>query len=472
MTSIHASADQLVQAYRAGDLDPRTVCEEQLGQAVDSSERFAAISVLNADDARKAAAASATRWAAGAPLGPLDGVPMTFKDSFHVTGLTRTHGSAMHEPHVSTYDAAPVRRAREAGMVILGKTTMPDMALLISGRSSLHGTIRNPWDPRTNPGGSSSGAAVALASGAGAIAMGTDMAGSVRIPAALCGVTAIAPTQGRIAYNSSATYRTAGPMARTVADLETMLEVVGQFDAVDRYASAGAFVADRRPLDDLRGTTIGVLRRVGFGPAPDTVTAAAHAAQVELLGTLGAQVVEIDDFQAGDDDYAALHTFMRSRGIVEWQSAPPQRRGLLLPDVAEFLEPILRQSALVLALAMERLTITTHRLQQQFSRFDYVLTPSVALRSFGAEVTKPVPGLESTALMGFSCWFNQMGMPSGSVPVDRPDAGVPVSVQVVGRRHGDAGVLRLMRLLESCRGFEISYPGTPTAPLTTGSPHR
>jgi aspartyl-tRNA(Asn)/glutamyl-tRNA(Gln) amidotransferase subunit A len=453
------SAAQLHDAYASGELTPVAVAELTLAAAAVAADRFAAISCLAESDALAAAAASAERWARGEQRGALDGVPVTLKDSFHTVGLPRWHGSACHQTTTSSIDAAPVRRLRDAGAVIVAKTTMPDFAMLMSGLSSRHGLIRNPWDLSTNPGGSSSGAAACLAAGVAPLALGTDMVGSVRVPAALTGSVALCPTRGRIAYDPPATYRGAGPMTRTVADVTALLETVGRYDGADHFALPGGFAAAGEPIVALDGVRIGVIAELGYGSAVTPDTAAALETQVRLVSELGAEVEQIGSLPVEQADYEAIVVLMTHKGALELHSVEPPARGLLLPEVAAMLEPVYGLTALSYGVLMARLDRAAARVAAVLGKYDYILSPVIPVPSFAADAVSPDPELGAMSQMAFACWFNQIGAPAGSVPVwKHAPGGPPISVQVGGRRFDDAGVLRLMALLEQRRGFEIEFP--------------
>lgn len=433
--------------------------EATLTAAAAAGELLNAITHVNTEGARAAARESTERWRRGEQHGPLDGVPITLKDSFHTAGLPRWHGSACHDTTISAHDAAPVKRLREAGAVIVAKTTMPDFAMLMSGLSSRHGIIRNPWDLRTSPGGSSSGAGACLASGVAPLALGTDMVGSVRVPAALCGVVALCPTRGRIAYDPPATYRSAGPMTRTVPDAEALLEAVGRADPADHFALPGSFRRAESELHDLRGVRVGVITDLGYGSPATPETVAAVEAQAALLSGLGAKIEAVAPLPADEQDYEAIITLMTHKGALELHSVPPSRRGLLQPEIAEMLEPVYGLTALAHGAVMGRLERAAARVSAALNQYDYILSPTIPVPAFPADQVSCDPALGAMSMMAFVCWFNQIGAPAGSVPVvAASDGRPPLSVQVAGRRFDDAGVLRMMALLESRRGFAIGYP--------------
>jgi aspartyl-tRNA(Asn)/glutamyl-tRNA(Gln) amidotransferase subunit A len=394
---------------------------------------------------------------------------VTLKDSFQMSGLPRWHGSACHQTTVSRHDAAPVRRLREAGAVPVAKTTMPDFAMLMSGLSSRHGVIHNPWDPGTSPGGSSSGAAACLAAGVAPLALGTDMVGSVRVPAALCGVVALCPTRGRIAYDPPATYRSAGPMARTVADVSALLETVGRGDRADHFALPGRFDSSTAAADDLRGIRVGLVKELGYGSVPTAETIDAVERQAALLSGLGAQVEPVPQLPVETSDYEAIFTLMTHKGLLELHSVAPERRGLLQPQIAAMLEPLYALTALRYGQIMSRLDQAAARVSAALAEYDYILSPTIPVPSFPAAEVSCDPSLGAMSMMAFVCWFNQIGAPAGSVPVvEREGAAPPLSVQVAGRRFDDAGVLRVMAVLEADRGFSVNYPINAAAEVPHG----
>ncbi|WP_213813613.1 amidase [Glaciihabitans sp. dw_435] len=427
-------ASGLRHAYASGDTTPSDIAEIALERAHAASDLYNAIASIDEPGTREAAAASTRRWRDGEPLSDLDGVPITFKDSFHVKGMPRWHGTAINTGVISPNDAAPVRRARGAGMLVVAKTTMPDYAMLMSGLSSQHGVIRNAWDTATNTGGSSAGAGPSVAAGVASIAVGTDMVGSVRVPAALSGLASLKPTQGRIAYDPAGDYRSAGPMATTIDDVESALRVLGRHDPLDLYALPGRYESPATARTDLSGVTVGVLR------------------------DLGATLVDIADLDVGERDYEAIYWFMIDKGLPDYLAQSAAARGRILPVVGEMLEGSLMRSAASAALDAHRVAVATETVRRQLAPFDYVLSPVLPVRAFPATDVSPDPD-DAMAHMGFAAWFNRLATPAGTVPVlDLGDGLCPVSVQIAGARFDDGGVLQVLRLLEQRRGFEVHYP--------------
>src|SRR5579871_1646597 len=234
MTAIHnLTAHALSSAYKAKELSPVEVTQAALARIPAWEPKINAMYTVDADGALAQARASEARWRAGAPLGALDGVPITIKDNIAVKGFATPVGTAAGDMTPSPADSPPSARVREAGCVIIGKTTMPDYGMLVSGVSSLHGITRNPWNPSRNPGGSSSGAGASLVAGYTPLAIGTDIGGSVRLPAAYNGIFALKPSLGRVPVHPPFLGRTTGPMSRTVADAALLLTVLTKPDARD-----------------------------------------------------------------------------------------------------------------------------------------------------------------------------------------------------------------------------------------------
>lgn len=459
MAAEYSTAAGLRAAYLASESDPVAVVERALDQARVAGAEYNAVSVVD-ERALEAARASRARYAAGESLGPLDGVPVTVKDSFHCVGLPRWHGSAVHDGEPpSVVDSAPVRRLREAGAVLVAKTTMPDCGALGSGVSSQFGIIRNPWDPSLTPGGSSSGAGVCLAAGVTPIALGTDIAGSVRLPAAHCGLAALKPTQGRIAYTPASMTRSAGPMARCVADLEAVMEVVGATDAGDPWSLPGRFSAAGWGVERVRGMRVGLLTDVGYGLPVEPETLAVVRGAADRLSGWGAEVEELS-LGLTESDFQAFDLGFMARILLEADAAPDGRGELLLPLLKTWGEPVRRASALEAARAAQTVRAARDRVLAAVAPFEIVVAPVLPVPTFPAEAAGPVDGVAPLYHAAFTAWFNQTGQPAASICGGRTSvAGMPIGVQVAGRRFHDADVLRVAHLLEAALDLDLPWPG-------------
>src|SRR5688500_2919686 len=226
------TAGELAAAYARGELSPLAVTEAILERIHAWELRINAMYRVHASAALEQARAAEARWRAGRPLSALDGVPLTIKENIYTRGDPAPIGTRANEDAApQSADAPPAARAREAGCVILGKTTMPDFGMLSSGLSSLHGVTRNPWRPDRNPSGSSSGAGAAAVAGYAPLHLGTDIGGSVRLPATHCGIFALKPSLGRVPVHPPYMGRVVGPMTRSVPDAALLMSIVARPDA-------------------------------------------------------------------------------------------------------------------------------------------------------------------------------------------------------------------------------------------------
>ena len=263
----HLSATELLDLYRRKALSPVEVTKAVLDRIAHWEPSLRASYALDPEGALAQARQAEARWSRGAPAGALDGVPLMIKENIATQGVAVPLGTAATELTPAAADAPPAARLREAGAVFLGKTTMPDLGMLSSGLSSFHPLTRNPWNLDLNPGGSSAGAGAGAAAGYGPLHLGTDIGGSVRLPAGWCGIFALKPSLGRIPIDPPYIGRVAGPMTRTVADAALMMEVLSLPDERD-HMSLPPQTIDWRNLDrEVRGLKLGLLLDAGSGAA-------------------------------------------------------------------------------------------------------------------------------------------------------------------------------------------------------------
>lgn len=456
----HTDIAALSEAYRSGATTPEQVLDDTLARIADCNPAINALAFVDADGARAAAAASATRWAAGAPLSTLDGVPVTIKDSINATGMPWRHGCAANRdlPHAGV-DAPPTARLKEAGAVIVGKTTMPDFGMMAAGVSSLYGITRNPWHLSRSTGGSSSGAGASLAAGIGYGSVGSDIAGSVRLPAGHCGVVALKPTQGRIPHLAPSTMRSAGPMARTVDDVIALYDILTRPDARDLWSLAPeGGQTSREPLSP-EGLRIGVLTELSPGFGADTAVAAVVQAAAAALRGAGATVTAMAPVFT-EDPYPALDRLFQVRAVTELHSIPAERRDEVHPVIRAWCAPAADYTGAEFSRDSESVARSAETMRAACAAFDFVVAPVIPMVGFaasdcGADEAQPL------AHCGFTAWANQTGAPASAVCFGfAPDAGqqMPVGVQVIGPRFADREVLRLTRWLETARGFDMSWP--------------
>jgi aspartyl-tRNA(Asn)/glutamyl-tRNA(Gln) amidotransferase subunit A len=448
------TALQLVDGYRKGEFSPVEATRAALERAERIQPEVNAFVRLTADEALDRARASAERWRRGEPAGLVDGVPVTVKDILLMRGAPTLKGSrAVSEQGRWDEDAPSVARLREHGAVFLGKTTTPEFGWKGVTDSPLSGVTRNPHDPSRTAGGSSGGAAAAVALGAGPLALGTDGGGSVRIPAAFCGIFAMKPTYGRVPLYPASAFGTlahVGPMTRDAADAALLLDVIGAPDSRDWSALGpvtGAFSAGL--ADGVRGLKVAYSPSLGGQVAVQPAVAAAVRRAVERLAELGAYVTEADpDFT---DPVEAFHTLWFSGAARVTQAFGPHQRKLLDPGLRAICDRGARHSALDYLAAVDVRMELGRRMGRFHDSYDLLVTPTLPITAFeaGAEVPKGSGHRRWTGWTPFTYPFNMTQQPAASVPVGTDGDGLPVGLQLVAARHRDDLVLRAAHALEA-----------------------
>ncbi|MCP9627466.1 amidase [Rhodopseudomonas palustris] len=453
----------LADAYAARTLSPVEVLQTVMAHAEAVNPAINALFCFRPDEALSAARASEARWKTGTPAGPLDGVPMTVKDSVAMVGWPYLHGiKANAELPPSNYNSPPAIALQEGGAVIFAKTTMPDCGLLAAGVSSMHGITRNPWGLKWNTGGSSAGAGASVAAGAGLVSVGTDIAGSVRLPAGHCGLASLKPTHGRIPHLPADTMRMAGPMARSVDDAARLLTVLTRADERDTWSFPNDGTQYHQRLGrDIKGLRIGVLTDMGFGPKPEPAVRDAVEAAGRLLAGDGA-IVEPMAPPLDIDGYAPIDLFLQVRGFVEVSGLPPHGDDGINPYVKAWALGGERHSGADMYRALGAITKMKTALLAAFEGWDYVIAPVLPVVNFPAEepgVSRDVP-LAHTI---FTAMFNQTGQPAATVCTAFDERHLPIGIQVIGHRCDDLGVLQVAKALEQLRDVTMDWPLTPRA---------
>lgn len=448
------TATQLLQLYRTRQASPLEATQAVLQRIAAHNDGLRAFCHVAGDEALASARASTARWQAGTPCGALDGVPTSIKDLILTRGWATRRGSRTVDPNQPwDVDAPAVARLREAGAVLLGKTATPEFGCKGETNSPLTGITRNPWNRNHTPGGSSGGAAAAVAAGMGPLALGTDGAGSVRIPAAFCGNVGLKPSFGRVpAYPLSPFGSVAhlGPHTLSVADAALMMNVLKQPDARDWTS----LPPDGRDYtvgleDGVCGLRIAYSPTLGYAQGVHPEVADAVAAGVQRLQELGAQV-ELQD--PGIEDPLDITTGLWFVGAwTVWNSLTPEQQAVTDPDFAAEAQLGAAYSALqVQQLNLRRGTLGAH-MRQFMQQWDLLVTPTVAIPAFEARAAGSVP-LDPTTMLGwtpFSYPFNLTQQPAITVPCGLARNGLPIGLQIVGPMFGDALVLRAARAFES-----------------------
>lgn len=446
------SAVRLVEGYRKGEFSPVDVAREALERAERVQPAVNAFVRIDAESALAQARESEGRWRRGEPAGAVDGVPVTVKDILLMRGGPTLKGSKTISAEGSWDEDAPsVARLREQGAVFLGKTTTPEFGWKGVTDSPLSGVTRNPYDLSRTAGGSSGGAAAAVALGAGPLALGTDGGGSVRIPAAFCGVFGLKPTYGRVPLYPASAFGTlahVGPLTRDAADAALMLDVVSGPDARDWSGlgpTPGSFVDAL--AGGVRGLRIAYSPSLGGQVAVQPGVALAVRRAVEGLAGLGAYVSEADpDFS---DPVEAFHTLWFSGAARVTQRLGPRQAEVLDPGLREIRELGARLSALDYLAAVDVRMDLGRRMGAFHERYDVLVTPALPVTAFeaGVEVPRGSGHRRWTGWTPFTYPFNLTQQPAASVPVGLDGDGLPVGLQVVAARHRDDLVLRVAHAL-------------------------
>ena len=447
------SATELAQGFGDRSLSPVDVLDAIIARATGVQASLNPFRVIEGERAREAARASERRWAAGEPRSPLDGVPIAIKDNQIVAGQSRAAGSLAFEGlPPATEDAAHIARLREAGAVFYARTTMPDLAWKAVNDSPLSGITRNPWNPTLTPGGSSGGSAVAVATGCGPIATGSDGGGSIRIPAAFTGIYGIKPTSGRIPGISEAPdFSAIGPLSRCVADAALALSVMcrpSRSDPISAALTIPDFTSET--VKGVNGLRVAVSATCGYAhidPARLTpLDAAAHA-----LAEAGARIDYADppiwNFRKG---YVTLCESAFG-GVVAGMG--PERMALLDPGLIETARRGMMTSAAVARQAeLERIQLI-QAFVGFFNEYDLLLTPCVPIAPFLAGHGVNTPDLEKYPdwydWTPYTWVFNAAKLPAASCPWGLDAGGLPQAVQLAAAHFREDFVLRASAALEA-----------------------
>jgi amidase len=461
------SATELVRLYKARKASPLEVMQAILAQVDRVNPRVNAIVTLARESALAEARAATRSLSRRAMLPPLFGVPVAIKDLTITQGIRTTYGSTIYADHVPSEDALVVERLKAAGAIVLGKTNTPEFGAGANTFNAVFGATRNPWDLALTCGGSSGGSAVALATGMGPIAHGTDLGGSLRIPAAFCGVVGFRTTPGlvpvyprELAWDQLSVH---GPMARTVADTALMLSVLAGPD--DRSPISYA-VDTRQFVKAVRKPSVKG-RRIAWTPdlagliPVDREVASVTERAAGVFRSLGAAVETTSpDFSEANDIVLATRGLvmaaLHADKLTRWRDQ--MQRGLVWN-----IEQGLRLTAEEIGRGEKLRTVLWHRVRTFFEKYDLLVLPTVAVKPF--PVKQPYPTeINGKPLENYIQWvfltyaITLTGLPAISVPGGFTRDGLPVGLQIVGRRRQEAAVLA------AAAAFERAAPWADTVP--------
>lgn len=453
------TAIELARALRARELSAVEVMQAHLQQIEAVNPEVNAIVTLTAEAALAGAKAADERLARGDPTGPLHGLPVAHKDLFATRGVRTTFGSPAYAEHVPEADALPVERLKRAGAITVGKTNTPEFGAGGQTFNAVFGATLNPYDPTKTCGGSSGGAAVALACGMVPLADGTDLGGSLRNPANFCNVVGFRPSPGRVPSWPEPLawypFTVAGPMARTVADCALMLSVLAGPDDRSPIALETPGIAFAAPLErDFRGVRIAWSRDLGGLPVDPRVTAVLER-QRGVFRELRCELEEAEPDLADADEVFRL-----------WRA---WRMELRVTDLLDFRRELLKETVIwnaeqgraitgpQLARAEARRTALYHRMREFMRRYEFLVLPVNSVPPFPVEQEYPpeIAGEPSSTYIDWmkTCYFITVtGHPAISVPCGFTPEGLPVGIQIVGRHRDDFGVLQLAHAFELATG--------------------
>jgi Asp-tRNA(Asn)/Glu-tRNA(Gln) amidotransferase A subunit family amidase len=464
MQPFRMSALELLGAYRRRALSP----VEAMASVIERVEAFEphihATWLYAPERALKEARASEARWAKGEPIGPLDGVPVTVKDNIATRGDPTPVGTAASDLTPAKADAPPAARLREAGAIIFTKTTMPDYGMLSSGLSSHHALARNPWKLDRNPGGSSAGAGAAAAALYGPLHLGTDIGGSVRLPAGWCGILGLKPSAGRIPIDPPYIGRVAGPMTRDAADAALMMATLSLADVRD-YTSLRYEALDWKiGPEPLKGLRVGLMIEAGCGARPTPEVSAAVQRAARDFEAAGAHVEPLAPFLT-QDMLDGLDHFWRTRALIDLRALSPGKRAAVLPFIRDWAESADGFSGERVFRGYSQIPAMRKAAVEATVNFDFVLSPTAPMTAFPAEWASPsCDPLNPFPHIGFTVAFNMSEQPAASVNCGYDNEGLPIGLQIVGRRFDDVGVLRTARAFEAMRAGEARpWPEPPGA---------
>ncbi|MCI3179586.1 amidase [Caulobacter sp. CCUG 60055] len=445
------------RAYRAREISPVEAVEAALDAAEATQDTLNAFVFIDREGALRAAAESEMRWRAGSPLSPLDGAPVSVKDNIHVEGLPTSYGSlATTEEKRWGPDSPSVARMREAGMAIIGKTTLPDHAFKVTTESPLTGVTRNPWNPAHTPGGSSGGAAAAVG-GFGGLALGTDGGGSIRVPAAWTGVVGFKPSLARVPHHPRGTFGPlshVGPLARNVRDVARLMSIIAKPDSRDWYASGDRgddfetpLSAQAQPMRIALSPTLGLGVEVVGSEIRTAVEAAAR-----VFEQLGCDVRLMDP--PAVREAVDLHGYM----WVSFCALLSQRFGHAASELDVGLRRAAALGASLRPTEVTDLFVRRGDLGSVFWRFfedyDLVLAPTAPCTAPAiADLDEAQPFRVLT-----TSWCNLVGLPAISVPCGLARNGLPIGLQIVGGPRADLAVLKAAFAYEHARGPMQSPP--------------
>jgi amidase len=456
--TVESTAREQASAVRSGDISARELLELHLDRIAERNPQLNAIVSLDEERARVGADEADRMLASGAEVGPLHGLPFAFKDTHAVAGWRTTYGSPLYAEHVPEADELLVERVRRAGVVVIGKTNVPEFAAGSHTFNTVFGTTLNPVDPTRSAGGSSGGAACALASGMVPLADGSDMGGSLRNPASFCGVVGLRPSLGRVPewplYNQWETTSVGGPMARNVGDLALLLSVMAGPDPRAPQALGDPGTTFAPPLSgSLAGLRVALSTDLGGAFEVDDEVAGVVSSSAAVFSGAGASVSDAHpDLAEADDTFRTLRAWHLQAKLGARLTAHPESFKRSLADNIRLGETL---SGTDVARAYTQRTALSERMRHFFTSYDVLVLPVSQVPPFPADQEYP-SAINGRPMETYLDWMRAAylitvtGCPAISVPAGHTRDGLPVGIQIVAPHGADR------RLLEIAAAFEAA----------------
>ncbi len=435
------------------EVSPVELVEAAIERVAADGERLNPFITLTVDLAREMAREAEREIGQGRYRGPLHGVPVVLKDLLQTRGVRTTGGSRILADSVPEEDATVVRLLREAGAVFVGKTGMPEFAGLPSSANPFYGPVRNPWDETRDTGGSSSGTAAAIAAGMAWCGPGSDTGGSIRIPAAACGIVGLKPTWGRVSLRGvlplCAMMDHVGPMARNVRDTALLMQVLAGYDVEDSYSRD-------RPVDDyvsrlddgISGLRVAWLVDDGHGPIDAAILAAVEGG-IGTLRAAGAEIAEVAMPFLDELLWEVLPPLEQAEAAADYEDWLRERPNDFSDEFRSFAEAGMGLSAAEVVRARRRMEHGLHHVERMLDGYDLVVSPTLS-------IFPPQAGVDDIELVRLTCLWDNNGWPAISVPVGLSERGLPIGFQIVARPWQEELVLRAARVIE--REHALSFP--------------
>ncbi len=455
---LNLNARDLSKAYSKGDLSPTEYMDWLIERVERIEPEVCALYAFKPEEAKKQAAQSTERWHKGKPLSQLDGIPVTVKELIATKGDPVPMGTAATEKVPATEDAPTSARLNEDGAIIFAKTTCPDYGMLSSGLSTFHHLSRNPWDLTQNPGGSSAGAAAAGAAGFGPLHIGTDIGGSVRLPAGWTGLFGFKPTLGRIPISPYYTGRCAGPMTKTVDDAVMVMPTISRPDWRDATSVEYQELEWDVPPAEVKGMKIGLMMDAGCGIEAEPEVKAAVLAAAKRFEDQGAEIIEVPPVLKREW-LDGLDVFWRARFWGSMLELTEEKRSTVLPYIYEWARRGADAEPVSVVKGFDATMAMRDACAEIFTQVDAILSPVNPNVSYPADWASPTNDPQKPfEHIAYTLPWNMGEQPAASINCGFSQSGMPIGLQIVAPKFADLRVIALSKAYELWRGPITSWP--------------